>query len=84
MKIVITSHRFYPDIGGIETITEVLANFLVRMGHQVRVITGSPSTLTVYFTFSVYRSPSFKDLLYIYSGLTSFFKTTWKLGVSGL
>ena len=85
MNIVITSHRFYPDIGGIETITEVLANFFVGEGHQVRVVTGSVcNEFDDNFNFSVHRNPSNNDLLHIYNGLTLFYKITWRLGDFGL
>ena len=68
MNIVLTSHRFYPDIGGIETITEVLANYFVRQGHQVRVVTGSVcNEIDDKFNFSVHRNPPNKDLLFFYN-----------------
>lgn len=68
MKIVITSHRFSPDIGGIETITEVLANYFVKQGHQVRVVTGSVcNAIDDKFNFLVHRNPSNKDLLRFYN-----------------
>ena len=41
MRILITSHRFYPDIGGIETITFILSDYFARQGHDVRIVTGT-------------------------------------------
>jgi glycosyltransferase involved in cell wall biosynthesis len=39
LKILLTSHRFYPDIGGIESISSVLADFFTRSGHSVCLVT---------------------------------------------
>ena len=65
MNILITSHRFYPDIGGIETITEILAHHFTAAGHLVRVITkSSGDTISdEQFPFAVLRRPSPFQLL---------------------
>ena len=39
MKILISSHAFTPSIGGIETVTALLAAEFVRLGHPVTVVT---------------------------------------------
>ena len=68
MNILITCHRFFPDIGGIETITEVLANYFIDQGHHVRVITGTSShEFDNMFPFSIYRCPSAYELLRLYN-----------------
>lgn len=41
MRIVISSHRFHPDIGGIETVTALLAREWVAIGHSVEILTQS-------------------------------------------
>ena len=67
MNIVITSHRFHPDIGGIESITQVLAYFFVEQGHSVRVVTGSVANRSDdKYPFEVHRCPSFNELLRVY------------------
>jgi glycogen(starch) synthase len=59
MNILIHSSVFYPSIGGIETITEVLGQEFVRQGYQTKVITNSMDrALTKPFNFEVYRKPS--------------------------
>ncbi|HAK07451.1 MAG TPA: glycosyl transferase family 1, partial [Spartobacteria bacterium] len=39
MKILLGSHHFSPSIGGIETVSDLLAREFVKLGHEVRVIT---------------------------------------------
>ena len=65
MNILITSHRFHPDIGGIETITEILAHHFTAAGHAVRLITkSSGDTISDQrFPFAVLRRPSPLQLL---------------------
>jgi glycogen synthase len=47
MKILACSHRFLPDIGGIETSTAVLAAAWVRMGHDVTIVSRTPGSAEV-------------------------------------
>ncbi len=66
MNILFTSNRFYPAIGGIETISDLLARYFVSAGHSVRVVTQTPSgesLETPLFEFSVIRRPSASGLL---------------------
>lgn len=39
MRILISSHRFAPDVGGIETVSGLLAAEWRRLGHDVQVVT---------------------------------------------
>ena len=39
MKILITSYSFLPQIGGIETISSLLANELVKKSCEVKILT---------------------------------------------
>jgi glycosyltransferase involved in cell wall biosynthesis len=39
MNILLTSHRFFPDIGGTETVTELLAEEFSKAGHKTVVVT---------------------------------------------
>jgi glycogen(starch) synthase len=39
LKILLGSHHFPPSIGGIETVSDLLAREFVKLGHDVRVIT---------------------------------------------
>jgi glycogen synthase len=42
MKILISSHAFAPSLGGIETVSRLLAHEFVTFGHEVTVITQTP------------------------------------------
>lgn len=42
MRILLYSHWFYPSIGGVETISRVLAEAFVRAGHEVTILTSTP------------------------------------------
>ncbi|MFL6585228.1 MAG: glycosyltransferase family 1 protein, partial [Chthoniobacterales bacterium] len=56
MKILISSHHFLPSLGGIETVTNLLASDFVRRGHEVRVVTQTPGNGS--FAFEVVRRPN--------------------------
>ena len=69
MKILFTSNRFHPDIGGIETISAVLARSFVLAGHSVRLVTQTSGDLhedRQLFPFQVLRRPSAFHLLACY------------------
>lgn len=68
MNILITSHFFNPHIGGIETITENLANEFVRMGHRVIIITRTSlvNNEKIQFPYPVLRNPSAKEIYNAY------------------
>jgi glycogen synthase len=70
MKILFTSHKFHPDIGGIESISFILAHYFVASGHSLRLVTqsigDSKADLTL-FPFLVLRRPSPQELLSSYS-----------------
>jgi glycosyltransferase involved in cell wall biosynthesis len=42
MRILFSSYAFRPSIGGIETVSEILANEFSVRGHEVRLITQTP------------------------------------------
>jgi len=48
-------YAFYPSIGGIETITETLANNFHDLGHECHVGTEIPNSAPENFPFKVYR-----------------------------
>ena len=66
MNILMVSINFYPSIGGIEIITENLANEFVKMGHQVTVITNTPDDKSRAFPFKVLRNPSKRETFKAY------------------
>jgi glycosyltransferase involved in cell wall biosynthesis len=62
VKILISSHAFAPSIGGIETVSELLAGEFVRLGHEVCLLTQTPATESGSFTYPVIRQPSVGEL----------------------
>lgn len=63
MKILFLSHKFFPDVGGIEVNSEILANGFVREGHQVRLLTWTKENGEKNFPFEINRNPGLKQLL---------------------
>ncbi len=63
MKILFISYTFYPNIGGVETVSELLSNKFVEFGHEIVLVTHTllrDDDITKTFNFSVVRRP---DLL---------------------
>ena len=63
MKILLSSYAFYPNIGGIESVSELLAAEFVRLGHEVRILTQTPGEDRGGWGFEVLRKPSARALL---------------------
>ena len=63
MKILISACAFFPNIGGIETTARVLAEEFTRAGHQIIVVTQTPSERADAFPFAVVRRPGRQRLL---------------------
>src|SRR5215216_1123562 len=57
MKILLYSKAFHPMVGGVETVTAMMAELFNKLGHECSVITpvenGEPDT----FNYKVYRRP---------------------------
>ena len=68
MNILLTSNRFQPDVGGIETITDILATYFAKSGNNVRVLTQTPRNGSDerQHLFQVVRRPSKRELLINY------------------
>lgn len=85
MKILITSHAFHPAIGGIETMTMLLAQGFARQGHEVVVTTSTPNPDADDFPFKVLRNPAKREFLETVRWCDVFFqnnislKTLWPL-----
>lgn len=62
LKVLFISHRFYPDIGGIETNAEILATGFCNLGADVHLITWSKTSAVKQFPFNVVRNPGLKKL----------------------
>ena len=63
MNILFLTHRFYPDVGGIEVNSEILADAFQRAGHRVRLMTWSRDGDHKRFSFELKRNPGFWELL---------------------
>jgi glycogen(starch) synthase len=63
LRILISSHAFAPSIGGIETVSGLLAEEFFRLGHEVTVVTQTPDQGGDQFSYPVIRQPSLGELL---------------------
>lgn len=63
MKILISSHAFAPSIGGIETVSRLLAEQFREAGHTVVLVTQTTSDACNTFPYTVVRRPSARHLL---------------------
>ena len=82
MKILFTSNRFHPDIGGIESISDILAHSFVSAGHSLRLVTqtpGDPHEDLRLFPFPVFRRPSSLELLASYRWSDAVFQNNLEL-----
>jgi len=61
LKILVSSHRFAPDIGGIETVGRLLCREFVKQGHELCVLTESPGENDL--PYQVVRRPEAGELL---------------------
>lgn len=62
LKILFLSHRFYPAIGGIESISDMLATEFSKAGHEVKLLTWSTDDTNKSFGFEVIRKPGLGQL----------------------
>ncbi len=73
MKILISSYKFYPDVGGIESVSSTLAHEFVSLGHEVKLITQTLATDTKCFSFEVIRQPTPQQLFSLVRWCNIFF-----------
>lgn len=69
MNILFTSNRFHPDIGGIESISDLLVRHFVKAGHSLRLVTQSAGDAAEdqrAYPFPIIRRPSGPALLACY------------------
>ena len=62
MKILFITHSFYPNIGGIEIHSEILATSFYNAGHSVSLLTWSTDETERCFPYTVIRKPNLKKL----------------------
>jgi glycogen(starch) synthase len=61
MKVLISSHAFYPSLGGLETAAQIFAEGLVARGHYVKLVTSTKEMQGI-FSFPVVRQPDLRSL----------------------
>jgi glycogen synthase len=57
MRILLSSHRFHPDVGGIESASMLLARAFAEAGHEVVIVTQSAGEDVPGWPFQVVRRP---------------------------
>ncbi|MFL5744433.1 MAG: glycosyltransferase family 4 protein [Niastella sp.] len=63
MKILFLSHYYYPQVGGIESNSELLAAAFTAAGHEVHLLTWSPDNTNRAFPYRITRNPRTRQLL---------------------
>ena len=58
MKILFLSHKFYPDIGGVEVSSEILANYFSKEGAEIHLVTWSEEKKPKIFPYKIVRNPN--------------------------
>jgi glycosyltransferase involved in cell wall biosynthesis len=80
MRILFTSHRFYPYLGGIEVNSEILARYFSSKGHEVHVVTNTRGGEDVSFPFPVIRRPTVKELVGLHCRADLVYQNNIELG----
>jgi glycogen synthase len=67
LKILFVSHAFAPSVGGIESMSRLLAAGFVRAGHSVKVVTHTPGDPDAEAEYPVIRRPGARELWRLFS-----------------
>ncbi|QYY37162.1 glycosyltransferase family 4 protein [Ruficoccus sp. ZRK36] len=62
MRILVGSHVFHPCVGGIEAVSAMLAEAFLKLGHEVKLVTLTPSGAPDEFPYAVHRQPDRAEL----------------------
>ena len=73
MRILLSSHWFAPSVGGVETVSQLLAEEFTRCGTEVTVVTTTPGSVGE-FAYEVVRQPSVMQLRHLASRTDVFFQ----------
>ena len=79
MKILLSSYLFDPSVGGIESVSKILARKFADEGNEVRVITQSNGPEISGEKYRVTRRPSIGDLVKLLRGSDLFFQNNISL-----
>jgi glycogen synthase len=66
MNILLTTHRFYPDVGGTETQAELMAEEFAKAGHKTVVVTQTIGPAVPSLGYELVRRPNIGRLLQLY------------------
>jgi glycosyltransferase involved in cell wall biosynthesis len=80
MKILFTSYRFHPDMGGIEVNSEILAGYFLSQGHEVRLVTQSRGDGEREFPYPVIRNPPPRELIALHRWADVVYQNNIELG----
>jgi glycogen synthase len=84
MKILLWSNSFHPSIGGVETMSMVLAEEFQNRGHEVIVVTRTPLAhgAAATYRYKVARNPAWHELLGLVRWCDVFFHNHLSLKVA--
>jgi glycosyltransferase involved in cell wall biosynthesis len=82
MKILMVSHAFHPQVGGLETVSMILASGFVKKGHEVVVVTQSPCHDAAEYPFRVVRRPGGVELFKLVRWCEVFFHNNISLNMA--
>lgn len=79
MKILFYSYAFLPGVGGIETVSAILADEFVKAGHQVELITETPGEDLEEVGYEITRRPSRSKVISLLRWSDLFFQSNISL-----
>jgi len=79
MRILFSSYAFRPGVGGIETVSAILAEQFARAGHEVQLITETPGDDSSGNGYRVIRRPGFIQLIKMLRWADLFFQNNISL-----
>jgi glycogen synthase len=74
MRILLTSYSFYPNIGGIEEMSRLLASEFTLLGHEVKILTMTQSNYDLNCNFAVISNPSIRQFISLTKWCDVFFQ----------
>ena len=79
MKILFSSYAFLPGVGGIETVSSILADEFVKAGHEVELITETPGEDSELAGYGINRRPSRSKVISLLRWADLFFQSNISL-----
>ena len=79
MKILFSSYLFHPSVGGIESVSKILAKKFATAGNEVHVVTQTPGDATAGGNYRVTRRPSIFEIIGLLRWCDLFFQNNISL-----